>query len=341
MDKIATFFKNKYVALILTLLVIVLSISLLKNMMNMILLTFLFSFLTCKLEELLHKGINKVIKVNHLVVTIIMYIIIFSLIAVAITKYVPVIIEQTSALIDELRASNFYADNEIVKTILIPIYKKLNIEAYFRNNSTHIFLLVKHISAISFDFIISIVLSIVFVFERKTIKKFLRTFEHSRISWLYNRAKSIGKSFLNSFGKVIEVQVVIALCNTTISVIGLSIMKFPQLLSLGIMIFILSLIPVAGVIISLVPLTIIAFDVGGIQTVIYVIIMICIIHLIESYVLNPKLMAEKTKLPVFVVFLILLISQHFFKVWGLLLGIPTFMFILDMIKIDDKENVKQ
>ena len=339
MDRIAAFFKNKYVTLILTLSFIVLSMFLLKPMMNLILLTFLFSFLSCKLEGFMYKGINKIVKVSHLVVTIIMYIIIFSLVAVAVTRYVPILISQTNALITELSSSNFYADNAIVKKVLIPIYRTLNIETYLKSNSGHIFTFVKHISSISFDFFVAIILSIVLVAERRTMKKFICSFKHSKISWLYEQVKPIGKSFLNSFGKVIEVQIVIALCNTAISVIGLSIMGFPQLLSLGIMIFILSLIPVAGVIISLIPLGIIAFDIGGIKTIIYVVIMIIIIHMIESYILNPKLMSEKTKLPVFVVFLVLLISEHFFKVWGLLLGIPTFTFILEMLRTPDKEDV--
>ncbi len=61
------------------------------------------------------------------------------------------------------------------------------------------------------------------------------------------------------------------------------------------MIFVLSLIPVAGVIISLVPLCLIAFNIGGLAKVVSVLIMVAVIHCIESYILNPKLMSSKTK----------------------------------------------
>jgi predicted PurR-regulated permease PerM len=104
------------------------------------------------------------------------------------------------------------------------------------------------------------------------------------------------------------------------------------------MIFILGLIPVAGVIISLVPLTIIAFNIGGAIKIIEVIVMIVVLHSLETYVLNPKLMSAKTKIPVFLVFLILLVSEHYIGVWGLLFGIPLFMFLLDILDIKVKDK---
>ncbi|WP_277407184.1 AI-2E family transporter [Lacrimispora xylanisolvens] len=143
---------------------------------------------------------------------------------------------------------------------------------------------------------------------------------------------------MNSFGKVIELQIVIAFINSFLSVVALTIMGFPQTLGLGAMIFILGLVPVAGVIISLIPLSIIAFNIGGAFKIIEVIIMIFVLHSLETYVLNPKLMSAKTKLPVFLVFLILLVSEHYIGVWGLLLGIPMFMFLLDILDIRVKNE---
>lgn len=54
--------------------------------------------------------------------------------------------------------------------------------------------------------------------------------------------------------------------------------------------------------------------------------------------LNPKLMANKTNLPVFFTFVILIVSEHFMGTWGLLLGIPIVIFILDMIGVDLTEE---
>ena len=72
---------------------------------------------------------------------------------------------------------------------------------------------------------------------------------------------------------------------------------------------------------------------------VFVLIMIFIIHAIESYILNPKLMSDSTNLPIFFTFVTLIVSEHFMGTWGLLLGIPIFMFILDLIGVDfSKKN---
>jgi predicted PurR-regulated permease PerM len=131
-----------------------------------------------------------------------------------------------------------------------------------------------------------------------------------------------------------DVQVMIAFINCVLSAIALSIMGFPQVLGLGIMIFTLGLIPVAGVVISLVPLSIVAFNVGGFTKVLAVLIMILVIHAIEAYILNPKLMSSKTALPVSLVFIILLVAEHYMNVWGLLIGVPLFIFLLNVFEVD-------
>ena len=123
--------------------------------------------------------------------------------------------------------------------------------------------------------------------------------------------------------------------------IGLAIMRMPQIVALGLMVFILSLVPVAGVIISLIPLSIVGYSVGGIRYVIYIFIMIMIIHAVEAYVLNPKFMASKTELPIFYTFLVLLVAEHFWGSWGLIVGVPIFTFFLDVLGIKPTKRVRR
>lgn len=146
-----------------------------------------------------------------------------------------------------------------------------------------------------------------------------------------------GKKFVLTFGKVLEAQVIIALVNCILTTIGLWILSFPQLLGLSLMVFVLGLIPVAGVIISLIPLLTIGYTIGGYPYIIILIIFICIIHAIEAYILNPKLMSSKTNLPVFFTFIVLIFSEHFFGVWGLIIGIPVFVFLLDILQVQSMD----
>lgn len=72
--------------------------------------------------------------------------------------------------------------------------------------------------------------------------------------------------------------------------------------------------------------------------VLYIVLVIVIIHAIEAYFLNPKLMSAKTELPIFFTFIVLIFSEHYIGIWGLIIGIPIFVFILDILEVTNKEE---
>ena len=180
------------------------------------------------------------------------------------------------------------------------------------------------------NILLAFLLSLLLLLEKNEIKNFGDKLSDSKISFIYNSLVFFGKSFVKNFGEVMKVQVMIAFINSVVSMIFLGFMGFPQIWALG---FVLGLIPVAGVIVSLIPLTVIAFNTGGITKVFGVLLMICIVHAVETYILNPKLMSNRTKLPVCFVFIILLVGEHYLGVWGLLIGVPIFMFLMDILGV--------
>jgi predicted PurR-regulated permease PerM len=115
-------------------------------------------------------------------------------------------------------------------------------------------------------------------------------------------------------------------------------MGFPQLFGLAVMVFFLGLVPVAGVVLSLIPLSIIAYSIGGIAYIVSLVLVIMIVHAIEAYFLNPKLMSAKTELPIFFTFIVLIFSEHFIGIWGLIIGIPIFVFLLDILDVTSQEK---
>ena len=50
--------------------------------------------------------------------------------------------------------------------------------------------------------------------------------------------------------------------------------------------------------------------------------MIAIVHAIEAYILNPKIVSSYVHFPVFITLLTLLIGEHVFGFIGLLIAIP-------------------
>jgi len=310
---------------------IVLILFLIKDLFNLIIFTFLFTYLMYNLQKY-------VVKKTHLpktIVTIGLYATIIGLITFFIYKYIPEIIVQVQNIYSEISnvaENNHWDEYSGYLTSQIDFSKYSDV---FTNNTLSLF---KGLFSGGFNLFVALILSLLFILDINRIRKFLDKFETSKVSRVYSKIKYFGNNFLNSFGKVIQAQSLIAIVNSVLSTIGLWLMGFPQILGLAFMIFVLSFIPVAGVVVSLIPLSLVAFNIGGVFQVISVLVMIALLHSLESYILNPKLMSEKTSLPVFFIFVILIIGEKFMGTWGLLLGIPLFIFVLDILDIKIVEN---
>lgn len=61
------------------------------------------------------------------------------------------------------------------------------------------------------------------------------------------------------------------------------------------------------------------------------ILIISIVHIVEAYYLNPKIVSSYVHFPVFVTFVILLLAEHFFGLIGLLIGIPVVSILMGLI----------
>ncbi len=81
-----------------------------------------------------------------------------------------------------------------------------------------------------------------------------------------------------------------------------------------------------------IPIVIIGYNYGGTSVILAIIGMISFIHAIEAYYLNPKIVSSYMELPVFLTFLILLVSEHMFGFIGLLIGVPLFYIFVDLLK---------
>ena len=334
MQTMKQFCSRETVLKIILLASLILFAYLVRTIFNLILLTFMITYLVNSLQGLLHKQINRIVRVSSTVVTIIIYMIMtISLVLIGV-KYIPIAIAESILILDKMEYITFPKSTDGVWLYLAPILNEIDLASYSKAGIESIMTFVTNFGKWSLNFFMAFLLSLIFILEKDRIIRFVHKFRESRVSSAYKYLSYFGNNFLNSFGKVVQAQIMIAIANTVLSSIGLAILGFPQLFALGFMILVLSLIPVAGVFISLIPLCLIAFKIGGIIKVIFVLIMIFIIHAVESYALNPKFMSNTTNLPAYFTFVILILSEHIIGTWGLLLGIPIFIFILDLIGID-------
>lgn len=181
--------------------------------------------------------------------------------------------------------------------------------------------------------VLAVLLSFVYAVSLNPLKKFGRRFQTSDFPRFFTNIYELANKFVYILGQIIRVQIVIDLVNTSLSVIGFIVLGMPSAMVLGSMVLVLGLIPVAGVLISMIPLTIVAFSAGGWVLASEILIFILIIHAFEAYVLHPKLMATRSELPVFVTFISLIVMERILGPWGLILGVPIVAFFLDVIKV--------
>lgn len=307
---------------------------LMKGMINIFLLTFIFTYLLYSIQGFLIIKLKKIVRIRQKVMIVILYVVLIAFIIFFLCKYIPVLVYQSNLIIQQAMEIYKNPQGNPIAEYIVTALNELDISVYINKGVGFLFKSLTDISRIGFDLFFSLVLSLFFLLEKGRIINFTSGFKNSKIAVVYNEVQYFGSKFLQSFGKVIQAQVLIALTNAVLSVIALWIMGFPYLPFLGTMIFVLGLVPVAGVLISLIPLSILAFSIGGVMKVVYVLIMIAALHALESYILNPKLMSHKTNLPVFYTFLVLLISEHVIGIWGMIIGIPIFIFILDVLNVN-------
>jgi predicted PurR-regulated permease PerM len=312
---------------------IAIAIYAMKSMINLILLTFIFTFLMDRLVQF----IERKIPLNRKLIVVISYASIVGLFSYGLVMYLPMIAGEITALIKQLTAFYTAKHDNIILNYIVSRIEEIKISSYLEQGFTFVLKYFTDISKIGLQILLALLMSLFFLLEKVRLIQFTKKFRTSKISSIYAEIEFFGRKFVGTFGKVIEAQLIIAVVNCILTTIALWILDFPQLGGLSIMIFVLGLIPVAGVIISLIPLAIIAYSIGGMITVLYVGIAIMIIHGIEAYILNPNLMSSKTNLPVFYTFIVLIFSEHFFGIWGLIVGIPVFVFLLDVLEVTESK----
>jgi len=339
MTTFKTIFSRQMPRRLLILIGFAIIIYLLRGMANMFLLTFIFAYLGYTASSFFFRK-AKIINSRLLKAIIIsVYLAIITIAIYTLYKYIPVIISELKLIVDQATLFlNSTYENETLNYIIL-LSKDFKISTYITDNIKTLFKSITNIGKWGFDIFIAVILSLFFILEKTRIVKFTLGFKNSKITLIYDELAFFGRKFMQSFGKVIQTQITISFINCVLSIIMLSILGFPQIFGLGFMIFVLGLIPVAGVIVSLIPLAIIAFTIGGFKMIIYILVLVAILHALESYILNPKLMSQKTKLPVFYTFVVLIVSEHILGIWGLIIGIPIFIFILDVLEVKNSDVI--
>jgi len=237
----------------------------------------------------------------------------------------------------ELKAS---AEYQAVLNRIIERLKHWIVESspeIFRQIPLIVLFLLKGIS----DLLISILFSFIIVLQLPSLQTGFSRLENSRLSRFYEEIVPDIVGFGKSIGRAFQAQALIAICNTILTFLGLIFFNVPSPIFLSLIVFICSFIPVMGLFFSSLPICILGLEAGGFFLVLKLILFVIGIHLIESYILNPKIMGAVMKIHFLAVLIILLVAGKLFGFWGLLLGIPTFQYVFNEIIMNPKKHYRR
>ncbi|MFN2441542.1 MAG: AI-2E family transporter [Thermoanaerobaculia bacterium] len=181
--------------------------------------------------------------------------------------------------------------------------------------------------AVALQFLLSIVFSFLILWDLPHLVRATTSLSSGRTSEIYVEIAPGMVAFGHMLGRAFEAQSVIALVNSLLTSISFVILGIPSIALLATIVFFCSYIPVFGVFLSTLPAALLAFQVGGPPLVGWLLVAILIVHAVEAYALNPMIYGRHLKLHPVAVLIVLLVAEHLFGVWGLLLSVPITAFV--------------
>jgi predicted PurR-regulated permease PerM len=185
--------------------------------------------------------------------------------------------------------------------------------------------------ALLFQFLMSIILSFLIVWDLPSLQRGVQGLATGKTAEVYEEIAPGMSAFGVMLGRAFEAQTGIAVVNALLTSIGFWILGIPSIALLATIVFFCSYIPVVGVMLSTVPAALFAFKTGGVPMVLWLVVMVLVVHAVEAYLLNPIIYGRHMKMHPVAILVILLIGEHVFGVWGLVLGVPIAAFVWNYV----------
>jgi predicted PurR-regulated permease PerM len=177
--------------------------------------------------------------------------------------------------------------------------------------------------------VMGFVLAVVYVLEQEELHAFwARTVD----------PRSLKGTLARWFGHVsdatvvtVQLQLIVAACNTLMTLPVLLLIGVPNVGALMILIFVSALVPVIGNIVSGTVLCLLAYQQKGWFGVGIFLGLTFLLHKIESYYLSPRLTSRHVKIPGFLLIVSLIACEHLFGFKGFFLSFPI-LFVAGRIR---------
>ncbi len=359
------FLTKKFLKKITAYLFLMLFFYIFSNFLPIFFLTFIFAYLFSSLWKFIKNKIDSLIdnlisknKVKKIlkkmislnIIILIEYLIFIFLIIFTLSNILPKIVDELVSLPEKVPFIKNEVDNVVTKLQdLIAFNSELwwSITEVVNTQDINIFFdIFNKIKSAGFIFlkvVLSLLLSYIFIVDQDKLKQYFLWIKKSNFAFFYYEYADFFERIVKSFWLIFKAQSIIALTNTILTAIWLYMIWiiyngtfFPYFITLIIIVFICWFIPVLGTFLSSIPILFIGYNVWGLTVVIALILLVTIVHLIEAYYLNPKIVSNFLNIPVSLTFVILIVSEHLFWIAWLLIWVSLFYFLEWLLKDADR-----
>ncbi|HEX9306581.1 MAG TPA: AI-2E family transporter [Anaeromyxobacter sp.] len=131
---------------------------------------------------------------------------------------------------------------------------------------------------------------------------------------------------------VVRGQLTIMLLNGALTLVGLLVLRIPFAFALSALATLLYVVPIFGTILSSIPIVLIAATAGGLSKGLLALSWILVIHAVEAYLLNPKIMGNAARIHPVLIVLALVIGERSLGIVGALLAAPLASIIVAVFR---------
>ena len=192
---------------------------------------------------------------------------------------------------------------------------------------------ISSVSSVPVQLFVSFVLALLILLDIGVLSEGVRNLQDTRLRPIYDEIFPVITTLGKLLGKSFRGQAIIALFDATFMLLVMITLGIENKFLFAGLVFVFSFVPIVGVVISGIPiiLTAIMQPGGSLTLALYVVLAIAVAHTIEGTVLSPRILGKLGQMHPVMVMATLTIAEHFFGMWGLLLGVPVAIYLIRVV----------
>ncbi|WP_448374642.1 AI-2E family transporter [Fervidobacterium sp.] len=247
------------------------------------------------------------------------YVLVVVIFNYAIISFFPTVIGQVNAVIQRAQGAQLTLD--------LPSWAVKYIDELKVNVSAFLGEVVKYIANALPSLVTMVMLLIVTMLGIESIKVYF----NNKVQLLFVDNPEYGERFIRQFfsdvRRYIRGQVLVSLISATLTTIGLYFIGVPSALTLGVLSFIGGFFPFIGLLITAVPMYLLAFTSQGVKGMLWLTVLLVAVNQTESWLYGPRIQGNNLKLHWSVIMLSIFIFGSILGFAGVLLALPILLFV--------------